>query len=54
MNDNIYERINLYIDAINETGAEQAESKCVFNKVFVDEITEQMLGFVTKADDNDD
>ena len=52
--DNIYERINLYIDAINETGAEQAESKCVFNKVFVDEITEQMLGFVTKADDNDD
>lgn len=52
--DNIYERINLYIDAINETGAEQAESKCVFNKVFVDEITEQMLGFVTKADDSDD
>ena len=52
--DNIYERMNLYIDAINETGAEQAESKCVFNKVFVDEITEQMLGFVTKADDNDD
>ena len=52
--DNIYERINLYIDAINDTGAEQAESKCVFNKVFVDEITEQMLGFVTKADDSDD
>lgn len=52
--DNIYERINLYIDAINETGAKQAESKCVFNKVFVDEITEQMLGFVTKADDSDD
>ena len=52
--DNIYERINLYINAINETGAEQAESKCVFNKVFVDEITEQMLGFVTKADDSDD
>lgn len=52
--DNIYERINLYIDAINDTGAEQAESKCVFNKVFVDEITEKMLGFVTKADDGDD
>lgn len=52
--DNIYERINLYIDAINDTGAEQAESKCVFNKVFVDEITEQMLGFVTKVDDSDD
>ena len=52
--DNIYERINLYINAINETGAEQAESKCVFNKVFVDEITEHMLGFVTKADDSDD
>ena len=52
--DNIYERINSYIDAINNTGAEQAESKCVFNKVFVDEITEQMLGFVTKADDSDD
>ena len=52
--DNIYERISLYIDEINDTGAEQAESKCVFNKVFVDEITEQMLGFVTKADDSDD
>lgn len=52
--DNIYERISLYIDEINDTGAEQAESKCVFNKVLVDEITEQMLGFVTKADDSDD
>ena len=52
--DNIYERISLYIDEINDTGAEQAESKCVFNKVFVDEITEQMLGFVTKVDDSDD
>lgn len=56
--DNIYERINLYIDAIkntdNDTGAEQAESKCVFNNVFIDEITEQMLGFVTRADDSND
>lgn len=52
--DNIYERINLYIDAINNTGAEPAESKCVFKNVFIDEITEQMLGFVTSADDNND